>query len=689
MTPARSPARDVGTIGEHVARGALALTLAGAFAFIGLFLGRYGLGDDPRAVGMLFALSILPICLSAAAMLRFGHSPLAAACALVLGFVLGLLLPLASFAWQTPVPALTLVVLAAALLGGKSALPRPFSAGPLCLLLMALLFAAVMVVFSAPTRLFMPETIALGQALSDNYYDIAIAQMLGHHGALSVGGDGLALHSYHFLSQLIAAGLSKTTSAPMTAVYLYWGSVSLKLQLLWAVFASGLLLAPPRATAFAGRLGFAGLTMLLVGALESESFLQGAALYAAALPLFLTLAGGGDNKAPPLPAIGLALIVVLLCAFAKISAGFFGGIALLIVLWRHRQHRMHSVLLVAGLLLLVPPTYILVLPKDLSMSGLPLRMLLADYYQNYFTLTTLLSYLLPMLVIALLVLRPQARPGDANVMISWNRTTLRDACRQSDAVTQLVALSLIACIVVLVTQPIGSNVGYFSLYVYLLALLLLPAALGRSNLALPQAVPSSIIAVMLGGMLAVGLVTFVIATPEQIAFLYKKASGGPAYTGHVMAEMRQSRHLTGTLFGTLHQRIAASPWEQLMNALTEQSRALNGQLIVEITPDAEEVWRRLEGGNTAWWCMAPHLMIPAETGLAQARSMAPETIEQECAPFGQVWYGFGKDQDRHRTSLFTDRERCTLARPIHARAVYLLKSYRDLSQNRLIRCEAG
>jgi hypothetical protein len=668
----------------QILQGAAALTLTGAVAFTLLFLARAGLGDNAGAVAKLFALAILPVWLSAAALLQFGRSVTGAACALITGFAAGSLLPVAALVLGPAVTMAALALLAGALLVQGRSLAWAMGLRPFSIALTALPLAVAFLLFTAPTRLFMPEAIATGLALSDNYYDIAIAQMLGHYGAISTGGDGLELHSYHFLSQLIAAGSARAAAISVPAVYLYWAGLSLKLQLVWAVFAAGVLLAPGK---FLQRLLYAGLVLLLLGGLESESFMQGAALYAATLPLLLALATETESP-PPAWGIVLAVVAVLLCAFAKISAGFFGGVALLAVLWRLRKQRGHAVLLVAGLLLIAPPVYFLVLPKDISFAGAPLVTRLYDYYQNYFVLATGLSYLLPILVIALLELRPHMLVADGGMTIRWTRVVPRNAWSDAGPATRITVLTLAACILVLTTQWIGSNIAYFSAYLYLLALLLLPVALRQGDLTPPPALATGAIALVLGWMLTVSTVPFVAGLTPFLSSLYRAASGqGASYAGHVATELRQSRHETGAPFGTLRRRIEAMPWERLMAVLEQSARAQDGRLAVQIAPDADDAWRRLREGTT-WWCMAPHMMIPAEIGLAEIRSMAPKTIEQACAPPGILWYGFGADQDRHRAADLSDAALCALARPMRVRVVYVLHSYQDLSRNRQVSCGA-
>ena len=95
MTPAPTLSRNAADR-ELVVQGAAAISLAGALAFALLLLARRGLGDDPKSVAVLFASALLPIWMSAAALLHWGRSKMAAACALTAAFALGVLLPVGS-----------------------------------------------------------------------------------------------------------------------------------------------------------------------------------------------------------------------------------------------------------------------------------------------------------------------------------------------------------------------------------------------------------------------------------------------------------------------------------------------------------------------------------------------------------------------------------------------------------------
>src|ERR1700722_16954994 len=73
---------------SEVYGGALALTLAAALAFAGVFVLRLGFGDNLAQVGRIFVLAIFPIWATSWAMSAFSRSGLGAACAAGTAFIL-------------------------------------------------------------------------------------------------------------------------------------------------------------------------------------------------------------------------------------------------------------------------------------------------------------------------------------------------------------------------------------------------------------------------------------------------------------------------------------------------------------------------------------------------------------------------------------------------------------------------
>jgi len=93
-------------------------------------------------------------------------------------------------------------------------------------------------------------------------------------------------------------------------------------------------------------------------------------------------------------------------------------------------------------------------------------------------------------------------------------------------------------------------------------------------------------------------------------------------------------------------------------------------------------------GAPNWWCMAAHLMIPAETGIVEIRSIEPKAIERECTSEGEVWYGFGKDQDAHRTGYLSVGQLCSAARRLRSNRIYMLSSIAQPRKNQVVNCES-
>jgi hypothetical protein len=210
---------------------------------------------------------------------------------------------------------------------------------------------------------------------------------------------------------------------------------------------------------------------------------------------------------------------------------------------------------------------------------------------------------------------------------------------------------------------------YFSAILYAIALLLLPAALHRlPHTAMTCKWPAAIIAVLLVASLTPVLAALPMDSFNAVVALYQKVepSNRPV---RVSEDVKASLRRTHTPFAMLRERIAATPWAQFIQMLETENARDGGGLAVQIQPDAEDVWQRLKGG-TPWWCMAPHLMVPAQTGLFEFRSVPPARIEKLCAPPGLIWYGFGSEQDAHRATELTDPQVCALARRAGVREIY-------------------
>ena len=199
---------------------------------------------------------------------------------------------------------------------------------PVKILLSSILFGILLVASGAPSRIFLPEQMTLGIASSDSLFHTALAQMLLKYRVASTGADGLVFQHYYFLSHAVAAGISKLTGADVPLVYVYWASISLKLQLIWSLFLGSWLLenkdAAPSSLHLLPRLGFISLAVITTHALESESFVFALAIFVMLIPLLSHLLRSGEAETPFLYiAVVVALAGAFLCASAKVSVGFF------------------------------------------------------------------------------------------------------------------------------------------------------------------------------------------------------------------------------------------------------------------------------------------------------------------------------------------------------------------------------
>jgi hypothetical protein len=182
---------------------------------------------------------------------------------------------------------------------------------------------------------------------------------------------------------------------------------------------------------------------------------------------------------------------------------------------------------------------------------------------------------------------------------------------------------------------------------------------------------------------------FATAGVRTVSTLFRTAWAGDTEAKHqggtAGREIAESLRTTGTAFGLLHRQIDTLPWSALVRDLKERD-AVGGGLAVHVLPSADDFWRRLAAGSQ-YWCLSAQLMIPAETGIIQIRSIAPLAIERECAPKGIAWYGFGKKQDLHRTGDLPIEQLCDAASRVHIKRIYMLASIAQPSENRVVDCE--
>ena len=685
---------------KHLYAFALVITLVAALAFLLMTASRAGLGDPLGGVMILAFFCILPPWICAWAISLFPGTPLKAACAGCAGYLAATLLPIAGLA-NAPIalaagPAIFLlavwggrtVLLATALenLGGKT--------------FIILLSAVFVLLLTAPVRLYLPEAMLMGLSSPDAYYHATLAQMVLHHGVFSIGADGLDRNRYHFLSHFIAAGLSKTSGLSVPLVYAYWGAIGLKLAPLSAFFYASLFFFRPdmgtsRQTLF-WTLLFAWLAVVLTGAPESESYMLGVALLVSALPLLLLLMSPGEKITAVAGVI--AILAVMLCAAGKISFGFYGGIALAIAAWHHRGDKRALAVLGAGLLLLAGFAYFFILAANGGMTGADWR-ILASSYLMYLNWRTLASYGLLILVILLLIYRPaityKAEVGGANLRLetappsNTPPSSLRQAIDwflSADGVLQFAILALLGCVAVLLTQPIGDDMEYFSLPLYAVAIILLPFAIGARS---AFSVSNVVVKWAAGILLAINIIPrvepFEADMHKTLLDIQTAALGKTSASHPLSAAIKDALHAHKPPLYVLEQQIASSPRAHLVTELRQRADRAQGQLAVQVSPDATEIWEWAKPG-TPIWCTAGHLVVPAETGILEIRSVAPDKVERQCMPPNMAWYGYGKQQDSHRSLPLGDEKLCSLARAMKVTEVYRLTSYSDLSRNRQVNC---
>ena len=684
---------------------AVTMTIGSALTFAAVFLARGGLDGTALQVASMFALSILPIWASVIAIEHCSKTAAQFALSAQIAIFASILWPVAGL-YAGPY-----TTIAAAFLGlfgiisGRGHLRQAFKSAKLPIISAALMIGLFLIVFTETIRFFLPESLLLGIAIPDRYYHVSIAQMIANFGRVSLGADGLIYRQYHFLSHLIAAGFAKSSGADVPLAYLYWGAFTLKIHLVWAAFVSGLFFIRTRdglASATISRLAYASLIVIIVGMLESESFLLGTTLFFAALPLMVSLATKEYPSAAVFPALLTAICGTIIVTIAKVSAGFFCVIGLFVILWHMRRRTAVVITILASAAIIAFITVKWIAEQDLATTRSPFLMFWLDYL-HYFTWTTFFSYLIPLALVGLmagrmqiairreqgLVLSLSAAEGTA-LTGSGNRSIrILQKLAHADGITQILLLSVLGSLLVLFTTPLGANNSFFSLMLLNLSLLLLPAALSyfwrsvlsQKSIALILAITVTFCIVW---KTAAFVFTETIGMPYTLVALYRAAL--PDYkASFVKDSVVSSLRTTRKPFSNLQSLIDASPIAQTRTDIIRRADAVGGHLVVQIPPEADEVWHKLS--LTTWWCMTGHMVVPAAAGIAEIRSIPPKAIEEQCvAPGVLAGYGFASEQDAHRTADFTADQLCTLARPLAARRVYRLMSYKNLNQNRVIDC---
>ena len=714
VTPLISPRRGKTAVNPQVldallagtiVEAAAAASLAALWAFVALYMLRLGLGDAPQAILGILAIALLPLLLTAAivttAFRSAGYRDVAMAGAIMVALVL----PCFAIYLET-VTLLALMVLAT------------FSAfriwrnckgvlrtSTVRILLSSFMFGILLLASGAPSRIFLPEQMTLGIASSDSLFHTALAQMILRYRVASTGADGLNFQNYYFLSHAVAAGISKLTGASVPLVYVYWAGVSLKLHLIWALFLGSWLLekkegAPP-SLQLLPRLGFAWLGVIAIHALESESFVFALAIFVMLIPSLGHLLRSSQVEARLRRiAVVVALAGAFLCASAKVSVGFFVAIALGAALWPLRRSRMLLVALVLGLGILAIVTARFLSPTDTLLLSGGWRILLLSYLP-YLDWIAFVSFGLPVFMLLLTTWRPsfivRSAPGkfDLTLRVHSLKNKSRDSIMRRierwlfidiPGEMQLLALMLVSCVIVLFTVPIGSNVAYFSLVLLISAFAVIPALLrslygiGFETGEIRKALTGAVAIVAL-----VSVASFVWDAKNSVLQLYRSASPG-VQAQDARELLYKSLLQSHSVAGGLRAELAALPWSRLTADIKEKAAFADGKLAVHTRASVEPFWRRLAAG-TAWWCIAPHLMIPAEIGIPEIRNIAPKALESECVPDGIVFYGFGKRQDAHRTGKLPDVDLCRSARAFDIKSIYIIESITQLDRNYVLACE--
>lgn len=690
-----TPSSFSGAVGE----AACIFSLGSIFAFIVLYAFRSGSGDSAVALVGIMALSVLPV-LVVTAVLSFSFAILESRNLVVAVAAIAAMLAPALAVYSLLLSILVMLGLASwsmvSIWRNRKRLHH-VAIGPL--VFKAGVVSALLVISTDASRIFIPEQMSLGLAQSDQLFHSAIAQMIAHYWRPTTGADGLSYQHYYFLSHAVAAGFSKLTYVSVPLVYVYWGAVALKLQLLWGIFIASLLLDDESGVAgtwMMSRLVFAWFVAVLTRSLESESFVFGMAIFLMLLPVLCGLVQK-NNRTSAL-ALLVALLGAFICAATKASIGFFVAVALLGAAWRLKKLRVVSLGIVVGLALLAIVTLCYLSPTNALLLDAGWHVLLASYLQ-YFDVVAILSFVLPLLLLLIAAGQPlvyNSRSADA---IEWRiKIHVEPLMLQTSFLKRLMVwlldtssepmfilgLSLVACVVVLFTVPMGSNIAYFSLVLLVMAAVIAPSILRQS---LKFSIEGQIIRRVLVGFLAVifGVITvqFVWNAKNTVGALYRSAFSAARNQsiGHLVVASVKAHH---SLLGAVHEQILRTPWSQLTQDILSRS-AKDPGLSVHTASAINEFWTRLSPGNP-WWCIASHLMIPAELGIVQIRNIAPQSIETQCVSDGIEFYGYGKTQDMHRTALLSDEQLCAIARESKLRHIYIINSLHDLKLNVVLNC---
>ncbi|QHE83737.1 hypothetical protein [Hydrogenophaga sp. BPS33] len=561
------------------------------------------------------------------------------------------------------------------------------------------LLAVVLLSLGSADRFFLPENMSAGSAQSDSYFHIALATMISNFQMPSIGADGLELTKYHFGSHFVAGGMAKAAHARMSEVYVYWAAIALRVQLIWGMLWCSLLLlstrphvAPVRTRVF--------LLIALVGMtssfFNSESFLLALAIFLGSVPL---ISRHLTQIEVPRFQLWLQFLIILatafICATAKVSLGYFVAVLLLYAAYEDRRNIARVVVTLFGLGTLAICTIALLHPSDVSLASAGLGILVASYLQ-YTTPTTLVSFLLPLALLLLQFVRLErlsktedVRGGSLGFHMAYSRyasvSDFLQHLRTLPGEWQVLAVSLAACVLVVVTLPIGSNAAYFSAVLLFMSFAMAPAGLFQLCGALSKYKAFKAVELLMAFMLVVHLLVFALQFKAQVERVAVCETCPPATdTTPPRQQIQNSLRTHGTVWSVARERWAPTPWAALIRDVEGFASPQAGTMVF-VPPANTAFWQRLKPGSP-YWCISPQLMIPAETGIPMLRGIAPDGYEPKCMPPGLVWYGFGRQQDAHRTGDFDDQRLCAMVVAKGFNRLYILNSIDNLRDNRKLTC---
>ncbi|MDO9436518.1 hypothetical protein [Hydrogenophaga sp.] len=672
------------------------LTLTAAWMIFGMGLVRSGLGDSTETQIAVLAFVMVSIWLPVGAVtLGRTHWVELGAVASLIGILFPLLgLFIGKWAVWTSAGLILFITF-------HVARRRPKSRSPFFLksLLGSTVLAVVLLSLGTAGRFFLPEEIFMGNSHSDGLFHIALASMIAKFHVPSIGADGLALTKYHFGSHFIAAGFANSIETRVSEVYVYWGTIALRVQLIFGVLWCNLHLLSSKATPAPVRtrvllsVAFVGLTAPFF---DSESFLFALAVFFGITPVISQyLSARCASYSRSWLQLSIILVGAFVCAAAKVSVGYFVAAILVYSCYSSFYNTRRIATTFVGLFALAICAFFLLHPSDVSLSNAGFGIIFASYLQ-YATPTTLVSFTVPL---AILLLQfgnvngasktEHARGVSVNFHISYKScSSLREFLNVLGALRgewQMLCVSLAACLLVVMTMPIGSNAAYFSGVLLFMSFAMVPAGVFQLCAALARYRLFKAMELILLGMLGVHLLVFSLQFKAKAERVVACEACPPAANNlgprqQVLSSLREH----GTVWSTTLSRMAGSSWEKLVRDI-EGFSASPPAAVVFVPPENMAFWKRLHPDNP-YWCISSQLMIPAEIGVPMLRGIGPAALEPQCMPPGLLWYGFGRQQGEHRTGDFSDKLLCEMAVAKRFKRIYVLNSIDDIQLNRKLSC---